>query len=328
MNYCYYIFFLSISLLCSDNEIKSNPSKPELTSVKSFGENPGNLNLYYYNPFNSADTTERPMVVVLHGCNQNAKAISELSDWNKLAKLYNFYVLYPEQKRINNASDCFNWFQYEDILKNKGESASILSMCAYMQKNFKIDNKKIFVTGMSAGGAMTVVVLSAYPEKFKAGAAFAGGAYKSASGIGEALKVIEGKFSQTEDALELAVREENPDFNSDYPSLYIYHGTKDVVVNYKNADQLLKQWKSLFPSDSLITVETDNFNSVYGLSLKTVKNDSGVVRIKLYTMNGLGHYYMIKPGDKKDEGGKAGLFSSQKGFHSTWQVAMDFGLVE
>lgn len=328
MNSFFLISFFNFTLLTGNFNPYFPADKSKLTEVKSFGENPGNLNLHYYDPFETTDTLNRPMVVVLHGCNQNAKTISELSGWNKLAKLYNFYVLYPEQKRINNGSDCFNWFQYEDIQKNKGESASILSMCAYMQKNFRIDSTKIFVTGMSAGGAMTVVMLAAYPDKFSAGASFAGGAYKSAGSALEALNVIQGKFQQTKETIRTAVTEENPDFSNDYPSLYIYHGTNDKVVNYKNADQLVKQWKSLFPSEPLSVSETENFKTINGLTVKSWENQKGIVRIKLYTMKDLGHYYMIKPGDKNNEGGKPGIFSSQKGFHSTWQAAVDFGLVD
>lgn len=299
----------------------------ELTEVKTFGDNPGNLKMFYYTPFSSSDTTERALVVVLHGCNQNAKSIAELSGWNKLAKLYNFYILYPEQRRMNNGYNCFNWFLYEDIVKNKGESASVMNMCLYMQKNFSIDKRKVFVTGMSAGGAMTLVMLSGYPGHFRSGAVFAGAAYKSATTISEAMDVAFGKSEKTGDELELAVREENPYFSGTYPSLHIYHGSNDKVVNYKNAFLIAKQWQSLFNNDTLTTDTIHSFASISGLKKISWKNTSGTACIQLYSMEGLGHYYMIKPGEKKNEGGKKGIFSSEKGFHSTWQVALDFGLI-
>src|SRR6478609_7211453 len=81
--------------------------KSELTEVENFGTNTGNLKMYKYDPFTQKDNIKRPLVVVLHGCSQTANDASELTGWNKIAKAYKFYVLYPQQKRINNGSNCF-----------------------------------------------------------------------------------------------------------------------------------------------------------------------------------------------------------------------------
>src|SRR5438445_388554 len=75
--------------------------------VTGFGTNPGNLNMYSYVP--AGITAKAPLVVVMHGCTQNATTVSQESGWNTLADRHKFYVVYPEQLAANNSSYCFNW---------------------------------------------------------------------------------------------------------------------------------------------------------------------------------------------------------------------------
>ncbi|MDU6748463.1 MAG: PHB depolymerase family esterase, partial [Bradyrhizobium sp.] len=115
-----------------------------------------------------------PLVVVLHGCGQGAVDYDLGAGWSTLAKHFGFALLLPEQQRINNPQRCFNWFQSEDITRGQGEVASIREMIARMVADCAIDPRRIFVTGLSAGGAMTMAMLSAHPDIFAAGAVIAG----------------------------------------------------------------------------------------------------------------------------------------------------------
>src|SRR5437870_4116551 len=91
--------------------------------IGSFGTNPGNLNMYAYIP--QGISANAPLVVVMHGCTQNATIVSGESGWNTLADRHKFYVVYPEQNSSNNSSYCFNWFQSGDQDRNQGEVLSI-----------------------------------------------------------------------------------------------------------------------------------------------------------------------------------------------------------
>ncbi|MBK7819320.1 MAG: PHB depolymerase family esterase [Sphingobacteriaceae bacterium] len=138
-----------------------------LTEIDSFGNNPGNLKFFVHSKTSS---TKLPLVVVLHGCGENAKAVSELTGWNKLADINEFIVIYPQQKLVNNPNLCFNWFANRDNEKGKGECESIFEMITFALKKYPIDTSKIFITGLSAGAAMSVVMTATHPELFKCGA--------------------------------------------------------------------------------------------------------------------------------------------------------------
>ncbi|MBK6523966.1 MAG: PHB depolymerase family esterase [Sphingobacteriaceae bacterium] len=160
-----------------------------LTEVVNFGNNPGNLKLFVHSRTSS---TKLPLVVVLHGCGESAKAVSELTGWNKLADINEFMVIYPQQKLVNNPNLCFNWFADRDNEKGKGECESIFEMITFALKNYPIDTGKIFITGLSAGAAMSVVMAATHPDVFKCSAIFAGGAYKIAIDAVDGLIALRG----------------------------------------------------------------------------------------------------------------------------------------
>ena len=142
----------------------SNLIGQSLKNIDGFGRNHGMLKMYIYVPTSIDSSKNFPLVVVLHGCTQTAKSISEATGWNKLADSLNFIVLYPEQRMINNVSKCFNFFIGFKAKKDKGEVASIKSMITYTFNKYHIDSLKVFITGMSAGAGMSNVLLNAYPK--------------------------------------------------------------------------------------------------------------------------------------------------------------------
>src|SRR5262249_51837318 len=127
------------------------------------------------------------LVVVLHGCGQTAAGYDIGAGWSTLAKHYGFALLMPEQQPANNAHNCFNWFKPEDTRRGHGEVCAIRQMTARMISEHRIDKNSVFVTGLSAGGAMTSAMLATYPEIFAAGAIVAGLPYGVASNVREAL---------------------------------------------------------------------------------------------------------------------------------------------
>ncbi|MGA8900932.1 extracellular catalytic domain type 1 short-chain-length polyhydroxyalkanoate depolymerase, partial [Bradyrhizobium sp.] len=124
-----------------------------LTETPQFGSNPGALRMFSFVPPGLQDGC--PLVVVLHGCTQSAASYDLGAGWSTLAERFGFALLLPEQQRLNNPNGCFNWFQSEDIERGHGEAASIRQMVMTMVSNHGIDPARVFVTGLSAGGAMT-----------------------------------------------------------------------------------------------------------------------------------------------------------------------------
>jgi len=317
-----YILFISFwiftkSFIFSQIELKKNCC---------FGDNPGNLRMYYYAPEkNTNKNSKSSIVVALHGCNQNSKSLAEQSDWNKIAKANNFLVIYPEQKRINNGSNCFNWFLKKDNSYNNGESMSIKNMIQYAIDSLNGNANSIFIYGLSAGAAMGVNMLVNYPSTFLSGAIFAGVPYGIASSKKEALAAM------------LIVKDKTPlewrsklDFDSlqiSIPNIIICHGNEDKIVNIKNSYGLIEQWTSINNIDTIPDSKINDFSENQNICRVSYINQEGKEKVIFYKFNGLGHSLPVNPGNGKLQGGKIGLFSKDIDFFSTYYIAIEFGLI-
>ncbi|MFB8829396.1 PHB depolymerase family esterase [Azotobacter sp. CWF10] len=127
-----------------------------LTEVTGFGTNPGNLRAFKVVP--QGLPASPPLVVALHGCTQTASNYDNETGWVKYANMGKFVLLLPEQQRANNQQLCFNWFESGDIQRDQGEALSIKHMIDKMVSDHNVDPKRIYITGLSAGGGMTAVI--------------------------------------------------------------------------------------------------------------------------------------------------------------------------
>ncbi|MGH8809037.1 MAG: extracellular catalytic domain type 1 short-chain-length polyhydroxyalkanoate depolymerase, partial [Noviherbaspirillum sp.] len=162
------------------------------TQVTGFGQNPGNLAMFKYVPANLP--ANRPLVVALHGCSQAANAYDDETGWVKFADKHGFALLLPQAQE--NVFKCFRWFEAGHIERDQGEALSIRQMIEKMKADHQIDPQRIFITGLSAGGGMTAVMMAAYPEVFAGGAVIAGIPYKCATTGNDATKCGVGVFGQ------------------------------------------------------------------------------------------------------------------------------------
>ena len=154
-------------------------SARHLREVTGFGSNPGNLRMLTHMRRNLPESPA--LVVALHGCTQTAADYDRGSGWSELAYRHGFAVLFPEQKRANNPNNCFNWFLPSDTGRGAGEALSIRQMIDQMVEEQGIDRSRVFIVGLSAGGAMAAAMLAAYPEAFAGGAVIAGLPYGGGS---------------------------------------------------------------------------------------------------------------------------------------------------
>src|SRR5688500_3950819 len=174
-------WFLAAGVLAAGVALAAPAFAASLTQVTGFGSNPGNLNMYSYRP--DGLPAGAPLVVAMHGCTQTANDYFTNSGWRKYADLWRFALVLPEQKSANNSSTCFNWFEPGDIARGNGEPRAIKQMVDHAVSEYGVDRTRVFVTGFSAGGAMTSVMLATYPDAFAGGAIVAGIPYRCSTSL-------------------------------------------------------------------------------------------------------------------------------------------------
>lgn len=258
----------------------------------------------------------------MHGCSQNAQTIAEESGWNTLADRYHFAVLYPEQNRLNNMSNCFNWFNQKEIDPKKGELASIKNMIDYTIKNYNIDTSSIFSYGVSAGAMMSVSLLAEFPDLFEGGAVMAGGPYKVASNVFQGLSVLLNPPDKQPE--EWKSKLPHPDKKA--PKLLVYHGKKDNVVDIHNAYELIEQWCAWLNIDPQSYSKEENFDQIKGVNKFVFNSKTNAVSIVFFELENVGHQLSINPGSGKKNGGQKGTYTIDNEFFSTYYVVEFFEL--
>jgi poly(hydroxyalkanoate) depolymerase family esterase len=288
-----------------------------LSDLPPVRDNPGNLLGRCYVPAGLKGPA--PLVVVLHGCTQDAATYDHGSGWSTLADRHGFILLFPEQQRANNPMLCFNWFSGNDSQRGMGEAASIRAMVEAMRKAHDVDPARIFVTGLSAGGAMASVMLATYPELFAAGAIIAGVAYGCAADVGQAFDCMGGRARS--DAAELAhnVRRASP-HKGPWPRVQVWQGTADHTVVASNADAIVLQWAHLHGLDP----KPDRTDEVEGYPRRVWLAAGGEPVIEQYVITGMDHGVPLAGGE--DAIGAAGAHMLDVGLSSTARIATFFGI--
>ena len=291
-----------------------------LSELEPIGNNPGNLRGFYYVP--EGLKAPAPLVVVLHGCTQTAAGYDHGSGWSHLADRHGFGLLFPEQQRENNANLCFNWFTAGDTRRGIGEAASIRAMIDAMRAAHTIDPKRIFVTGLSAGGAMASVMLATYPELFAAGAIIAGLPYGCASDVRQAFDCMGGRASAEAADLGAKVRRASP-HKGPWPRISVWQGSADHTVVPSNADAIVLQWSHLHglePTPSRTDIVVTYPRRVW-------LGPNGEELIEQYTITGMAHGTPLMPGTGEGESGQAGAHMLDAAISSTDRIAAFFGIV-
>lgn len=309
---------LPLTMPFSKKTMPSGGPRPRrLRKLDGTGSNPGNLTAWFFTPEEKAGL---PLVVVLHGCTQTASAYDQGSGWSDLAETYGFAVLFPEQQRANNANLCFNWFEPKDTARGGGETLSIAQMVDAMADRHGIDRQRVFITGLSAGGAMTAVMLARYPEKFAGGAVLAGLPHGAAASIPEAFQQMRAP-TQVARSAGSSIKREAAHAGA-WPAIAIWHGSADTVVNPTNADAIVRQWREVHG----LSERPTEVKRVDGHPYRAWKDSSGKVLVEEYRVTGMGHGTPLATGGECGCG-EAGAFMLEVGISSTVHSARSWGLL-
>lgn len=289
-----------------------------LKLLAAHGTNPGALLAKYHAP---ADLeSHAALVVVLHGCTQTAADYDIGSGWSRLADQYGFAVLFPEQQRQNNPNLCFNWFSPHDSRRDSGEALSIRQMVDAMIDLYRIDPGRVFVTGLSAGGAMASVMLAAYPDVFAGGAIIAGLPFGCARSVPQALELMRGHGIPSGAKLSALVRSASS-HSGPWPTISIWHGSADATVSPTNAKALVEQWRTLHRAGD----RPSRLEVVDGYPRQVWCNHEGREVIEEYSITGMSHGTPLDT-RSSDGCGQSGAFMLDANISSTRHICRFWGL--
>jgi poly(hydroxyalkanoate) depolymerase family esterase len=291
-----------------------SPSGPDpLQDFGDFGSNPGNLHACFFVPDRLNEGA--PLVVVLHGCTQDAAGYDRGSGWSHLANEYGFALLFPEQQRANNPNLCFNWFNPEDKQRESGEALSICQMVKAMVAKYRLNLARVFVTGLSAGGAMTSVMLATYPELFAGGAIIAGLPFGTADTIPEAFDRMRGHGGPDRAKLGAMVTAASS-YHGPWPVISVWHGDSDATVSAMNAALIVEQWSGLHD----VKGKPPETQLIGGHVRRVWRNGEEREVIEEYRITGMGHGTPLSTRDS-GTGEVAGPFMLEAGISSTRRIA-------
>lgn len=217
-----------------------------------------------------------PLIVMLHGCTQNADDFAAGTQMNALAERHHCLVAYPVQPQQANAQKCWNWFKPGDQQRERGEPALIAGITREIMAAYDVDPARVYVAGMSAGGAMAAIMIASYPELYAAAGVHSGLPAGSAHDLPSALAAMKGGMR----ARQLQHATPGPQ-----RPVIVFHGDADATVNVHNATRLVEGFDAR-PHDGSERREGASGRRAYTVS-RRVSPDG--VESELWTIHGAPH---------------------------------------
>lgn len=219
----------------------------------------------------------RALVVMLHGCQQDPDDFAAGTQMDALAEEYGCLVLYPEQSRSANGSNCWNWFETPHQRRDRGEPSIIAGMTREVVRTHGADPERVFVAGLSAGGAMAAILGSTYPELYRAIGVHSGLPVGSAHDLMSALNAMRRDASGS--------KKRGAAVGRTVPAI-VFHGDQDATVHPSNGQAVLRQ----FAAASLRENEERGQDGAGRAYTRTRMNDAaGRTLAEHWNVHGAGH---------------------------------------
>ncbi|MFZ1389263.1 MAG: PHB depolymerase family esterase [Thiolinea sp.] len=271
----------------AQSEQRAGTGKPQFIT-KSFSNEHGVREYKLYIP-SSYGQKPLPLVIMLHGCTQTADDFAAGTAMNQLAEELGFLVAYPNQTASANNKRCWNWFKTQDQQTNQGEPAIIAGLTQAIIRDYQADKQRVYIAGLSAGGAMAAIMGATYPKLYAAVGVHSGLAVGSATNVISALAAMNKGSCR--------VKEITQNSASFVPTI-VFHGDNDSVVHLRNgeqvyaqAEQRLKASNDDYFNDNAFQLEQEQIKPKQGRSYtRACLNDAqGLAHIEYWTIHGAGH---------------------------------------
>jgi poly(hydroxyalkanoate) depolymerase family esterase len=216
-----------------------------------------------------------PLVVMLHGCTQSPDDFAAGTQMNELAEEQTFLVAYPAQAQSANVSKCWNWFNAGDQQRDRGEPSLIAGITRRIMRDFPVEPGRVYVAGLSAGGAAAAIMGSAYPDLYAAVGVHSGLACGAARDMPSAFA-----------AMRQGGAPHHSGAGQPVPTI-VFHGDRDMTVNPVNGDQVIAQSKA--GSDLRSTVSRGQAPGGISYTRTVECDESGHPMLEHWVLHGAGH---------------------------------------
>lgn len=234
-----------------------------------------------------------PLVVMLHGCKQNPDDFAAGTGMNALAEQHNCFVAWPAQAQKANGSNCWNWFEGGHQKRDRGEPSIIADIVRKVMREYRIDAGRVYVAGLSAGGAMAAIMGAAYPDMFAAVGIHSGLPVGAAHDVPSAFAAMKNGSGKGKCAAPAATM----------PAI-VFHGDRDSTVHKRNGDDALAQCNAN-PASGRIAIERGKVPNGRSYTRAMAHDEAGVTIAENWTIHGAGHAW---------SGGRtAGSYTDPKG---------------
>jgi len=267
----------------------------------SFRNSEGQRSYKLYVPPNASDHP-LPLVVMLHGCTQDADDFAAGTAMNDAARAQGFYVLYPIQSRKANPQKCWNWFKHTHQQQDRGEPAILAGMTRAVIEKHAIDTQRVYVAGLSAGGAMAAILASAYPRLYAAAGVHSGLAPGVASDLPSALSAM--KSAQTRASVKAG---------SGVPTI-VFHGDRDATVHPDNARAVIAA--SVGSAATGETLRVPGMGNKRHSTRHMYRNPAGEIIAERWEIHGAGHAWA--------GGSESGSYTDRTGPNATAEMLRFF----
>jgi poly(hydroxyalkanoate) depolymerase family esterase len=250
---------------------------------------------------------------MLHGCTQNPDDFAAGTKANDIADSLHAYVLYPAQAQSANMQKCWNWFQPADQRRNEGEPSLIADMTRHVMSEHAIDPKRVYVAGLSAGGAMAVTMATTYPDLYAAAGVHSGLPHGAAHDMMSAFSAMRSGAGQGDSV------------GTTFVPTIVFHGDRDTTVHPCNGAHVIEQSKTLAPAQTAAgrpipelppRVETGQVPGGHAYTRTIYPDADGASLVEHWVVHGAGHAW--------SGGDSAGSYTDPKGPDATREMMRFF----
>ena len=246
---------------------------------------------------------------MLHGCKQNPDDFSAGTAMNAVAEAHGLIVAYPSQSSSANTASCWNWFNPADQMRGSGEPAIIAGITRAIASEFAIKHRRVFVAGLSAGGAMAAVMGETYPDLYAGVGIYSGLAYGSANDVMSAFAAMRGDTSIAPRAKGCASSRAEQRVRT-----IVFQGNADRIVHPSNADRIIAQAAADVPSHH--SRQERVFTNGRSYTRTIVADADGTSVLEYWLIEGVGHAW--------SGGHPSGSYTDANGPHASAEMVRFF----